>query len=122
MYYHHIMQFNVSYSFIQIYFPIKCHCCRTAMECCNTESQRQSLTDEDAQDKQRALRAVVVKKSLAYFKDKRNRSVTEGCLLTRRKNLAAHFGLDMSVDKNDMDQINLATLPFPLSAKQCATR
>ena len=92
------------------------------MECCNKESESGSLTDEDAREKQRALRAVVVKKSIAYFKEKKNRSVTEGCLLTRRKNLAAHFGLDMSVDKKDLDQITLATLPFPLSAKECATR
>ena len=106
---------------IKVYFVIK-FCCRVAMECCNTESQRQSLTDEGAQEKQRALRAVVVKKSIAYFKEKKNRSVTEGCLLTRRKNLAAHFGLDMSVDKKDLDQITLATLPFPSSAKECANR
>ena len=103
------------------FFLIKCRC-SAAMECCSTESQRQSLTDEGAQDKQRALRAVVVKKSIAYFKDQKSRSVTDGCLLTRRKNLSAHFGLDMSVDKKDLDQINLATLPFPWSAKECATR
>ena len=115
------MTLNCPISCIQINFLIKRRC-RSAMECCTTESQRQSLTDEGAQEKQRALRAIVVKKSISYFKDKKNRSVTDSCLLIRRKNLAAHLGLDMTVDKKDLDQIILATLPFPSSAKECAIR
>ena len=116
-----MINLNCPISCIQINFLIKRRC-RSAMECCTTESQRQSFTDEGAQEKQRALRAIVVKKSISYFKDKKNRSVTDSCLLIRRKNLTAHLGLDMTVGKKDLDQIILATLPFPSSAKECAIR
>ena len=81
-----------------------------------------SITDEEVDEKQRALRAVMVRKSIAYFKKKENRSSTDLCLLNRRKNLTKHFGLDVSVEKADLDKMTMASLPFPSSAKECANR
>ena len=80
------------------------------------------IKDEEVDEKQRALRAVMVRKSIAYFKKKENRSSTELCLLNRRKNLTKHFGLDGSVEKKDLDKMTMASLPFPSSAKECANR
>ena len=85
-------------------------------------SRSASITDEEVEEKQRALRAVMVRKSIAYFKKKENRSSTETCLLNRRKNLTKHFGLDGSVEKADLDKMTMASLPFPSSAKECANR
>ena len=62
-------------------------------------------------EKQRALRAGVVKKSIAYFRG--TRSFSDKCLFNRRKNLAKHLGVDDSVEKQDLDKINMAILPFP---------
>ena len=42
-------------------------------------------------------RATMVKKAIRYFEDKSNRSVSADNLFTRRKNLAAHLGLDEKV-------------------------
>ena len=81
-----------------------------------------SITDEEVDEKQRALRAVMVRKSIAYFKKKENRSSTDLCLLNRRKNLTKHFGLDGNVEKADLDKMTMASLPFPSSAKECANR
>ena len=81
-----------------------------------------SITDEEVDEKQRALRAVMVRKSIAYFKKKENRSSTDLCLLNRRKNLTKHFGLDGTVEKADLDKMTMASLPFPSSAKECANR
>ena len=80
------------------------------------------IKDEEVDEKQRALRAVMVRKSIAYFKKKENRSTTDLCLLNRRKNLTKHFGLDGSVEKKDLDKMTMASLPFPSSAKECANR
>ena len=80
------------------------------------------ITDEEVDEKQRALRAVIVRKSIAYYKKKENRSSTDLCLLNRRKNLTKHFGLDVSVEKADLDKMTMASLPFPSSAKECADR
>ncbi len=44
-------------------------------------------------------RATMVKKAIRYFEDKSNRSVSEDNLFTRRKNLAAHLGLDEKVNE-----------------------
>ena len=85
-------------------------------------SRSVSITDEEVDEKQRALRAVMVRKSIAYFKKKENRSSTDLCLLNRRKNLTKHFGLDVSVEKADLDKMTMASLPFPSSAKECANR
>ena len=71
-------------------------------------------------EKQRALRAVVVKKSIAYFRD--TRSVSDEGLFNRRKNLAKHLGVDESVDKQDLDKINMAILPFPSSVPKSISR
>ena len=80
-----------------------------------------SITDEEADEKQRAIRAIMARKSIAYFQGK-NRSSSEICLLNRRKNLMKHFGLDGSVEKQDLDKITMASLPFPSSAKESANR
>ena len=85
-------------------------------------SRSVSITDEEVDEKQRALRAVMVRKSIAYFKKKENRSSTDLCLLNRRKNLTKHFGLDVSVEKADLDKMTMASLPFLSSAKECANR
>ena len=85
-------------------------------------SRSVSITDEGVDEKQRALRAVMVRKSIAYFKKKENRSSTDLCLLNRRKNLTKHFGLDGNVEKADLDKMTMASLPFPSSAKECANR
>ena len=85
-------------------------------------SRSVSITDEEVDEKQRALRAVMVRKSIAYFKKKENRSSTDLCLLNRRKNLTKHFGLDGTVEKADLDKMTMASLPFPSSAKECANR
>ena len=85
-------------------------------------SRSVSITDEEVDEKQRALRAVMVRKSIAYFKKKENRSSTDLCLLNRRKNLTKHFGLDGNVEKADLDKMTMASLPFPSSAKECANR
>ena len=71
-------------------------------------------------EKQRALRAVVVKKSIAYFRD--TRSISDQGLFNRRKNLAKHLGVDESVDKQDLDKINMAILPFPSSVPKSISR
>ena len=80
-----------------------------------------SITDEEADEKQRAIRAIMARKSIAYFQGK-NRSSSENSLLNRRKNLIKHFGLDGSVEKQDLDKITMASLPFPSSAKESANR
>ena len=85
-------------------------------------SRSMPITDEEVDEKQRALRAVMVRKSIAYFKKKENRSSTDLCLLNRRKNLTKHFGLDGTVEKVDLDKMTMASLPFPSSAKECANR
>ena len=85
-------------------------------------SRSVSITDEEVEEKQRALRAVMVRKSIAYFKKKENRSTSDFNLLNRRKNLTIHFGLDGSVEKADLDKMTMASLPFPSSAKECADR
>ena len=71
-------------------------------------------------EKQRALRAVVVKKSIAYFRD--TRSFSDEGLFNRRKNLAKHLGVDESVEKQDLDKINMAILPFPSSVPKSISR
>ena len=81
-----------------------------------------SITDEEAAEKQRALRAIMARKSIEYFEETRNRSSSETCLFNRRKNLTKHFGLDGSVEKQDLDKITMASLPFSSSAKESAKR
>ena len=80
-----------------------------------------SIMDEEVDEKQRAIRAIMVRKSIAYFKGK-NRSCSEIGLLNRRKNLIKHFGIDGSVGKADLDKFTMASLPFPPSAKESAKR
>ena len=85
-------------------------------------SRSVSITDEEAHEKQRAIRAIVARKSIGYFKEKINRSSPEICLFNRRKNLTKHFGPDGSVEKADLDKFTMASLPFPSSAKESANR
>ena len=47
-------------------------------------------------------RANMVKKSMQYFSDKKNRSLSEDNLFTRRKNLAVHLGLDEKVSLREI--------------------
>ena len=70
------------------------------------------LTEEE----RKRARAVAIKKSLRYFEDRNNRSFSESCLFTRRKNLAAHLGVDETVSKKDSNMINVYALPLPASA------
>ena len=86
------------------------------------EPSRNNLEVDEPIEKQRALRAVVVRKSIAYFRDTNNRSFSEQCLFNRRKNLAKHLGVDESVEKQDLDKINLAILPFPSSVTKSMNR
>ena len=78
------------------------------------------LEVDESIEKQRALRAVVVKKSIAYFRD--TRSISDQGLFNRRKNLAKHLGVDEFVDKQDLDKINMAILPFPSSVPKSISR
>ena len=80
------------------------------------------LGDEETLAKQRALRAVVVNKSISYFREKNTRSVSETGLFNRRKNLASHLGVDESVAKKDVDRINMSILPFPSSVPKWIKR
>ena len=86
------------------------------------EPSRNNLEVDEPIERQRALRAVVVKKSIAYFRDTNNRSFSEQCLFNRRKNLAKHLGVDESVEKQDLDKINMATLPFPSAVPKSINR
>ena len=74
------------------------------------EDQQQTISQS------RAKRATVVKKAIHYFEDRSNRSVSEDNLFTRRKNLAAHLGIDDSVSKKEIQTINTYCLPMPSSA------
>ena len=85
-------------------------------------SRSVSITDEEADEKQLAIRAIMAKESIGYFKKKINRSSSEICLFNRRKNLTKLFGLDGSVEKADLDKCTMASLPFPSSAKESANR
>ena len=75
---------------------------------------RNVLTEEE----RKRARAVVVKKSLRYFEDRNNRSFSEDCLFTRRRNLAAHLGVDETVSKKDLHMINVYALPLPSSVQK----
>ena len=86
------------------------------------EPSRNNLEGDEPIKRQRALRAVVVKKSIAYFRDTNNRSSSEQCLFNRRKNLVKHLGEDESIDKQDLDKINMAALPFPSSVPKSISR
>ena len=55
-------------------------------------------------------RARAVRKSLTYFE---NRSLSEKNLWTRRRNLAAHLGVDETVSKQELNMINVYALPVP---------
>ena len=64
----------------------------------------------------KARRANVVKKSILYFSDKKNRSMSEDNLYTRRKNLAVHLGLDEKVPRREIQKITTICLPIPAEA------
>ena len=81
------------------------------------EPTRSCLTEEE----RKRARAVVVKKSLRYFEDRNNRSLSENCLFTRRRNLAAHLGVDETVSKKDLSMINVHALPLPASVQKSKT-
>ena len=86
------------------------------------DPSRSCLGDEETLAKQRALRAVVVNKSISYFREKNTRSVSETGLFNRRKNFASHLGVDESVEKKDVDRINMSRLPFPSSVPKWIKR
>lgn len=58
----------------------------------------------------------MVKKSILYFSDKKNRSMSEDNLYTRRKNLAVHLGLDEKVPRREIQKITTICLPIPAEA------
>ena len=69
-------------------------------------------------DERRKAKAAVGK-WLEYFENKKTGSSIaseENRLLTRRRNLAAHLGVDESVSKKDLQLINVYSLPLPPSA------
>ena len=79
----------------------------------NIETRKYTFTS----DERKRARAAVGK-WLQYFEDKRTSSPTiseENHLLTRRRNLAAHLGVDESVSKKDLALINVYSLPLPPS-------
>ena len=80
------------------------------------------LGDEETLAKQRALRAVVANKSISYFREKNNRSVSETGLFNRRKNLASHLWVDESAEKKDSDKIKMPILPFPSPVRKWVNR
>ena len=82
-----------------------------------SEPVRRFLTEEE----RKRARAVVVKKSLRYFEDTNNRSLSEDCLFTRRRNLAAHLGIDETVSKKELSMINVHALPLPSSVQKSKT-
>ena len=82
-----------------------------------SEPARSFLTEEE----RKRARAVVVKKSLRYFEDKNNRSLSEDYLFTRRRNLATHLGVDETVSKKDLSMINVHALPLPASVQKSKT-
>ena len=81
------------------------------------EPTRNCLTEEE----RKRVRAAVVKKSLRYFEDRNNRSFSEDCLFTRRRNLAAHLGVDETVSKKELYMINVYALPLPASVQKSKT-
>ena len=66
----------------------------------------------------RRARTVVVKKAIRYFEDRNNRSWSQDSLLTRRRNLAVHLGVDESVCKTEVQKINVHSLPLRVSPIQ----
>ena len=82
-----------------------------------SELERSFLTEEE----RKRARAVVVKKSLRYFEDTNNRSLSADCLFTRRRNLAAHLGVDETVSKKELNMINVHALPLPASVQKSKT-
>ena len=78
-----------------------------------SDDARKVLTE----DERKRARSVVIKKSLSYFEDRNNRSFSEDCLFTRRRNLAAHLGVDETVSKKELHMINVYALPLPRSKK-----
>ena len=68
-------------------------------------------------DERKRARAALGK-WLQYFETKKTNSAIiseENHLLTRRRNLAAHLGVDESVSKKDLQLINVYSLPLPPS-------
>ena len=82
-----------------------------------SEPARSFLTEEE----RKRARAVVVKKSLRYFEDTNNRSLSEDCLFTRRRNLASHLGVDETISKKELGMINVHALPLPASVQKSKT-
>ena len=79
----------------------------------NTLTRKYSFTSDERKRARAALG-----KWLQYFEDKKTSSATiseENHLLTRRRNLAAHLGVDESVSKKDLALINVYSLPLPPS-------
>ena len=68
------------------------------------------LTDEE----RKIARATVVKTSLTHLK---NRSKPENSVHTRRRNLAAHLGVDETISTEDLQMINIYALPRPSAAQ-----
>ena len=83
------------------------------------ENKKYTLTS----DERRKAKAAVGK-WLEYFENKKAGSSIisdENRLLTRRRNLAAHLGVDESVSKKDLQLINVYSLPLPPSSSVIST-
>lgn len=82
------------------------------------DTEALSMEDQSEEDikKRKAKRANMVKKSIHYFEDRSNRSMSEDNLYTRRKNLAVHLGIDETVSMKEVQKINTYCLPVPSSA------
>ena len=70
------------------------------------------------QTERRYVRTIAVEKAIKYFKGKNNRSWSNDNVLTRRRNLVSHLGVDESVGRMEVEKINVQCLPLPASAIQ----
>ena len=66
-------------------------------------------------EERKKVRVASVRKAIHYFEDRNNRSWSQDSLLTRRRNLASHLGVDETVDRKEVQKINASSLPVPSS-------
>ena len=75
------------------------------------ESPKRKLTKaQSKRARARWVRISTVTKAITQFKD-----CSHNSLLTRRRNLVAHLGVDEGVGSKEVQEINLLALPVPVS-------
>ena len=75
------------------------------------------MEDEDTtltEDERNLARTRVVRKAIRYFEAGTKKSGS----CTRRRNLAAHLGVDETTSRQEVQSINQYSLPAPASALQ----